>query len=91
MRTILLFSRTIHLFGTFANLVWVIVNMSAVQSKKLIDPLAVGKAIGVPEWTVRELFRKGFIPGVQVTKKALRFDLDDVIAALKARSERRIN
>jgi hypothetical protein len=73
--------------ATLAILSRVIVHMPAVPSTKLLDPSAVGKAIGVSDWTVRELFRKGIIPGIRITNKALRFDLAEVIAALKARAQ----
>jgi hypothetical protein len=61
--------------------------MPAVHSTKLIDQRAVGKAIGVSAWTVIELYKKGIIPGYRITKKALRFDLAECIAALKARAQ----
>jgi hypothetical protein len=66
---------------------WVVIDMAVVASTKLLKSEAIGKAVGISVWTVHELYKKGIIPGIKVTRRALRFDLQDVLRALKARAQ----
>jgi hypothetical protein len=60
---------------------------TAEQGVKLLDASGTGEVLGVQERVVRELWRTGIIPGIKVTRQAVRFSLADVISALKERSD----
>jgi hypothetical protein len=61
--------------------------MKAVGDVKLVDSRAVGTALGVQPRVVHELWLKGLIPGYKITRRALRFDLREVLRTLKSRQE----
>jgi hypothetical protein len=61
--------------------------MKTVDDVKLVDSHVVGTALGVQPRVVHELFLKGLIPGYKITRRALRFDLREVLRTLKARQE----
>ena len=61
--------------------------MKAVGNLKLVDSRVVGAALGVQPRVVHELYLKGLIPGYKITRRALRFDLREVLRTLKARQE----
>jgi hypothetical protein len=61
--------------------------MKTVGNVKLVDSRVVGTALGIQPRVVHELFLKGLIPGYKITRRALRFDLREVLRVLKSRSE----
>jgi hypothetical protein len=61
--------------------------MKTVQNVKLVDEHAVAEALGIRPRVVLELRRRGIIPGYKISRRTLRFDLDECVAALKSRSE----
>jgi hypothetical protein len=62
-------------------------HMTTVDNLKLVDSRVVGTALGVQPRVVHELYLKGLIPGYKITRRALRFDLREVLQTLKARQE----
>lgn len=53
--------------------------------KRLLTYDELAKELGVKTSTVKTWVRHGKIPGIRVTAKVIRFDLEDVVRALKKR------
>jgi excisionase family DNA binding protein len=54
------------------------------HSSSLVRAEDIGEKLAVGTQHVYRLWRTGVIPGVKVGKRAVRFDLDAVLAALRA-------
>jgi hypothetical protein len=56
---------------------------------KLLDFDGIAVVLGVPPRQARELYRRGCFPGVKLSRKYLRFDPADVLAAVKRNGGRK--
>jgi len=50
---------------------------------KLVDASAVAEAMGIRSATVRRWANQGLIPVVRISSRTVRFDLADVLAAIR--------
>ena len=57
------------------------------MAERLVDAEAVAQALGVSAATVKKMAKEGRIPVVLLSGRPWRFDLEEVIAALKRKSE----
>ena len=52
----------------------------------LMDAEAIGRAVGLKGSTILDLRQRGVIPGHKLNRRLVRFDLADVVAAIKGRA-----
>jgi excisionase family DNA binding protein len=57
------------------------------MDERLVEADEVGAALGVSSSTVKAMAKAGRIPVVKLSSRTWRFDLAEVVAALKAQSE----
>ena len=53
------------------------------MESKLLDAVEVGEKVGLSRRTVLSLARRDLIPSIKRCPRIIRFDYDDVVAALK--------
>lgn len=53
---------------------------------RLVDADTLAAVLDVPSHLVIEMFRDGRLPGYQLSKRRIRFEIDEVIAALRAQN-----
>jgi predicted site-specific integrase-resolvase len=52
-----------------------------------VNAKAIGQSLSVSGATVRRWHREGLIPGIRVTDRCLRFDPDEVAAAIRGKRQ----
>lgn len=53
---------------------------------RLVDADTIAAVLDVPSQLVLAMFRDGRVPGYQISKRRVRFEVDEVIAALRAQN-----
>ena len=61
--------------------------IETLPEKRLLPPAELAYALNVPIWYARKLWQSGRIPVHRLGHRTVRFDLADVLNALKAESQ----
>lgn len=56
------------------------------QHVRLVDADTIAAVLDVPSHIVLAMFRDGRLPGYQLSKRRVRFEVNEVIAALRAQN-----